>query len=731
MGKSSVRPSRLELWGGTDGTVNRVGDRYIDQIALTGHDHRIEDLDRFADLGISALRYPVLWERVAPDGLDSADWSWTDERLGRLRALGIQPIVGLVHHGSGPPHTSLQDPSFAEGLAAFARAVAERYPWVTHYTPVNEPLTTARFSGLYGHWYPHARDAATFVRMVLVQCRAIALAMGAIRAVRPDAVLVQTDDLGTIFSTPALRYQAGHENERRWLAYDLLAGRVDGEHPLWPWLMQIGVGEEEILAFADRPCPPDIIGINHYLSSDRYLDEHIARYPGEPAGGNGRHRYVDVPAARLRTEGHGGIAPLLRAAWGRYGLPIAVTEAHNGCTREEQMRWFVEVWRAAEEARGEGIDVRAVTAWSLLGVHGWDALVTGEGSYEAGVFDVRCSPPRPTAMVPVLQSLAAGQTPSHPLLQVPGWWRRDVRFGHGVALGDGGSVEAVDPEAPEMATYLGRPLLIAGTGTLGQATARLCELRGIPYRLLGRREMDIADPVSVEVAVADFRPWALINAAGYVRVDDAESDVARCFRENTDGARVLAEATAAAGIPYVTFSSDLVFDGAKGDPYIESDRPAPLGAYGASKRHAEEAVLSAHPGALVIRTSAFFGPWDDYNFVTIALHALAAGHELRAASDQFVSPTYVPDLVNATLDLLIDGETGIRHLANDGTVTWAELARLAAETTGVPAGGVRPVPAAELEQIAVRPAYSVLGTERGQILSPLEDALASYVKAIR
>src|SRR5687768_2371591 len=113
----------LELWAGAECTVNRVGDRFFDQVERSGHATRLDDLDRFAELGISAIRYPVLWERTAPDGLESADWSWPDERLGRLRELGIRPIVGLVHHGSGPPTTNLLDPSFAAGLERFARSV--------------------------------------------------------------------------------------------------------------------------------------------------------------------------------------------------------------------------------------------------------------------------------------------------------------------------------------------------------------------------------------------------------------------------------------------------------------------------------------------------------------------------------------------------------------------------------------------------------------------------------
>ncbi|MGZ5230215.1 MAG: dTDP-4-dehydrorhamnose reductase, partial [Burkholderiales bacterium] len=139
----------LEVWGGVECTVNRVGDRYFDQLERSGHATRLHDLDQFAALGIKALRFPALWERLAPQGLDSINWSWTDVALQRVRTLGIRPIVGFVHHGSGPRYTSLIDSQFAEKLAVFARLFADRYPWVDAYTPVNEPLTTARFSGLY------------------------------------------------------------------------------------------------------------------------------------------------------------------------------------------------------------------------------------------------------------------------------------------------------------------------------------------------------------------------------------------------------------------------------------------------------------------------------------------------------------------------------------------------------------------------------------------------------
>jgi dTDP-4-dehydrorhamnose reductase len=162
---------------------------------------------------------------------------------------------------------------------------------------------------------------------------------------------------------------------------------------------------------------------------------------------------------------------------------------------------------------------------------------------------------------------------------------------------------------------------------------------------------------------------------------------------------------------------------------VESDPVAPLGVYGQSKALAEARVLQTLPQALVVRASAFFGPWDHHNFVTGVLRALAAGQRVRAAGDTFVSPTYVPDLVDAVLDLLIDGECGVWHLANNGAVTWADLARRAAVLAGYDPAQVDEQPSAALGWTAPRPRYSVLGSERGQLLPSLDDALVRYVQA--
>jgi len=237
---------------------------------------------------------------------------------------------------------------------------------------------------------------------------------------------------------------------------------------------------------------------------------------------------------------------------------------------------------------------------------------------------------------------------------------------------------------------------------------------------LSRRELDIADADAISRLLQDTRPWAVINAAGYVRVAEAEREPDLCFRENVLGAETLARACAEHGIPLVTFASDLVFDGAHG-PYVESDPVNPATAYGCAKAEAERRVLAAHDRALVVRTSAFFGPWDRHNFAYAALATLAAGRSF-AASHDLVSPTYVPDLAHVTLDLLIDGAAGVWHLASPGEISWSDFARVLAGRAGYdPALVVAP-------RNPELPRNAALASERGLLLPPLETTFDRFLR---
>jgi dTDP-4-dehydrorhamnose reductase len=175
------------------------------------------------------------------------------------------------------------------------------------------------------------------------------------------------------------------------------------------------------------------------------------------------------------------------------------------------------------------------------------------------------------------------------------------------------------------------------------------------------------------------------------------------------------------GIPLATFSSDLVFDGKLGRSYVEPDQPAPANAYGRSKAEAEARLLAIDADALIIRTSAFFGPWDRYNFLYDSIERLKRGEDVVACDKTIVSPTYVPDLVHATLDLLLDEETGIWHLTNQGAVSWHDLARQAADMARVDAGRVLVAESAE-------PADTSLTSSRGLLLRPLDQALGDFAR---
>ncbi|AHG91790.1 dTDP-4-dehydrorhamnose reductase [Gemmatirosa kalamazoonensis] len=557
-------------------------------------------------------------------------------------------------------------------------------------------------------------------------------AMRAIRELVPGARLVQTEDLGKTHAVRTLAYQARFENERRWLTFDLLTGRLGPEARMWRHLHRgCAVRESELASFVEDPCPPDLLGINHYLTSERFLDRRLARYPASTHGGNRRHRYADVEAVRVLAAGPDGPARVLREAWDRYGRPMAVTECHLGCTREQQMRWLAAVWAAAQDLRADGVDLRAVTAWSTFGAFDWASLLTrDDGHYEPGAFDVRAPAPRATALAGMMRDLATRGACDHPALDGPGWWESPQRLMYWPA----GRIDRRRDETPLRPARHAAPrrVLVTGArGTLGHAVVRACEERGLAYHAASRPELDLLDEAALVAVLDAVRPWAVVNAAGYARIDDAERERDACWRENVCAPAALARACAQRGIALVTFSSDLVFDGALDRPYVEADATAPLGALGSSHAAGERAVLDAHPAALVVRTSACFGPSSDRDFITLALRALAADAPFAALSDVVVSPTYRPALVDAALDLLIDGERGVWHVANAGALTWYELARAAAHHAGLSTATLVPVPLDAAGLTAPRPRFSPLASERGTILGDVDRAVRAYVDTRR
>jgi dTDP-4-dehydrorhamnose reductase len=197
----------------------------------------------------------------------------------------------------------------------------------------------------------------------------------------------------------------------------------------------------------------------------------------------------------------------------------------------------------------------------------------------------------------------------------------------------------------------------------------------------------------------------VLHTAAWTNVDGAEGDPQGAAAVNIGGTANVA----ALGAPLVAYSTDYVFDGAKGSPYVESDTPAPRSAYGTTKLHGE-AAAGTH--AWIVRTSWLFGPTGS-NFVRTMLRLGSERDEVAVVDDQRGSPTYVGDLAAATRTLVDRGAAfGVWHLSADGDCTWADFAEAIFDEAGL-ACHVRRISTAEFGAVAPRPANSVLRSEKG------------------
>lgn len=714
----------IEIWGGIEATINRVGDNYLDQSEYSGHYKREDDVDLIASLGIKMLRYPVLWEKHQPQKDTIIDWTFVGKNLLRLKELQVEPIAGLVHHGSGPKFVNFFDGSFEKGVADYARLVATKFPWLEYYTPVNEPLTTARFCGLYGHWYPHESSEYCFYKILLSECKAVIMAMKAIREINPDAKLIQTEDLGKVYSTPLLQYQADFENERRWLSYDLITGALTPDKWMWGFLLHVGIEEQELHYFLENNCKPHIAGFNYYITSERYLDEDVQRYPEHVHGGNGRHRYADVEVVRVPFEQETGPKVLIKEAWERLQLPIAITECHLHCDREEQMRWFYEIWLELNQLKIEGVDVRALTAWAIFGTFGWNSLVTKpRGIYESGVFNLSSGSPRPTALARLLQELARNGTSNHPVLETNGWWKQEKRIAY---PNDQIAVKKIKKPKPQS-----KPILILGkSGMMGVGFNNICADRNIRNLWLDTLDLDLADPYTIEKLIQDHNPWAIITTEENLQIDEAEKYPEQYFKLNCTIPTLVAQVCKKHNVKLLTFSSGFVFDGIKKSPYLESDVPFPINKYGKIKAQAEASLLQHNPQTLIVRTGLCFSPWNDNSIVGGLLLKLKEGRPFQAAQNLIVSLTYIPDLVHQSLNLLLDDECGIFHITNPGEINLANLVRKVAEMARFDPYLIENKVTFPSKFKAAWPINTTMQSEKGIQLPTFESALKHYLDVI-
>lgn len=267
-------------------------------------------------------------------------------------------------------------------------------------------------------------------------------------------------------------------------------------------------------------------------------------------------------------------------------------------------------------------------------------------------------------------------------------------------------------------------LTILVAGRAGQVARALSDAdipAGVEIVALGRPDLDLLDPASIDRAMNRVSPDVVINAAAYTAVDQAEADVANAFAVNTDGAAFLAKAATERGAPILHLSTDYVFDGSKSGPYVEADPVAPLGVYGASKLAGEQAVAAANPNYFILRTAWVYSPVGK-NFVKTMLRLAETRDEVGVVADQIGNPTSAADiaagLVAMARQIASDpagAAPGIYHMTAAGEASWADFAEaifVASAALGGPSARVNRIGSSEFPTPVKRPANSRLDCSR-------------------
>jgi beta-glucosidase/6-phospho-beta-glucosidase/beta-galactosidase len=339
---------------------SRPGLRPLDEYALMGHyEHWREDLALTRELGVQAIRWGVPWYRVEPRP-GAFDWSWTDQVLPYIvEELGVSVILDLMHYGT--PlwlERSFASPEYPRRVAAYARAVAERYRGLIHgYTPLNEPLVNADFCGRRGVWPPYLRGDRGYLAVMLNLAQGMVATAEALYEADPRTLLVHVEATGLgRAADDALRPFAEEEQLRRFLALDLITGRVRSDHQLFPWLIRNGTSVTALRELAARPLALDCLGLNFYPQWS------TRRYGLDRAG-----RLADAP-----TDQEGaGFAELIRLYHTRYGAPLMITETSAMGDHELRSRWLSSSLAAIKGLRAEGVPVLGYTWFPLFTMVDW------------------------------------------------------------------------------------------------------------------------------------------------------------------------------------------------------------------------------------------------------------------------------------------------------------------------------------------------------------------------
>ncbi len=280
-------------------------------------------------------------------------------------------------------------------------------------------------------------------------------------------------------------------------------------------------------------------------------------------------------------------------------------------------------------------------------------------------------------------------------------------------------------------------IIFGGGGQLGVELCREFERREWIVQRVDRQSLDITDAQRVEAAVAKADPQVVVNAAAYNQVDIAEKEPMAAYQANALAVRNLAMACRQTDANLVHYSTDYVFDGTKGTPYVEADAPHPLGAYAVSKLAGELYAQAYLDTPLVIRTSGVFGPGGMFtprgNFVELMLRLAKGNNPIRVVEDHVASPTYAPAIASRTADLVERNIRGLFHMGGGQAISWYDYAKLIFDLAGV-SPALQPTDEREYRTAARRPKFSALSNSKLEAagirpMPPLREAVADYLHA--
>lgn len=337
----------------------------LDEHELTGHnEHWREDLLRARELGATAIRYGVSWPLVHIDE-GHFEWDLLDEVIAyAVRELGLTIVADLVHYGT-PRWLPLAfaDARYPDAIESFAGEFAARYTGlVSHFTPLNEPVTTASFCGLRGVWPPYLSGWRGWVTVAVPMAEGIVRSIRAIRAAQPSATIVHVE-ASTLVSTQDSHLDDHVELLRAvgWLPTDLVLGRVNQQHPLREWLITNGASIETLDELAANPPRIDVMGVNYYPDLT----------PREITELDGTIAQVSFDRWTL------GLKEAVIAFNDRYELPIVVSETSIEGSDELRVNWLRDSVEAVRELKAEGVDVRGYTWWPLMDFVDWSWAAGG------------------------------------------------------------------------------------------------------------------------------------------------------------------------------------------------------------------------------------------------------------------------------------------------------------------------------------------------------------------